>query len=106
MKTNVTGSDSTKNLVINDNRQVWDAKYVELRRLCILRGLRIRNYTGSSNSYKTTRFDRGRIIVKDSFWSSLKPAYKAQITALNNQIAEIYNFLKEANAGDKPVLVN
>lgn len=86
----------TKDLVVNNNRSEWDVLYTEVRRLCVIRGMRIRRYLGEKiSSRKTVRFDRGQILVNDAFWSQLKPAHKAQITQLSNQIRAKYDALEK-----------
>lgn len=89
MKTNANATE-TKSLRVNENREAWDAIYSEIRKLCIIRGTRIRKYLGiKTKSTSTTFYNKGKLQVRPTFWNQLKPAHKSQISIINNKIEDL-----------------
>ena len=90
--------DATHGLLINDNREYWDRIYLEIRKLCVVKGERIRKYAPkfAGNPRKSIQFKKGDVKVNQEFWDSLKPAHKAQLTCIINKIKNLYIELRNA----------
>lgn len=90
--------DATKGLYINANREYWDNIYLQIRKLCVVKGERIRKYAPdfAGNSRKTIQFQKGEVKINQEFWTSLKPAHKAQLSAIINKIKSLYKQLLDA----------
>lgn len=85
--------EATEGFRINSNHSCWDSLYLEIRRLCIIKGAKIKKYAPTWGSKNTIRYSKGRVIVNQLFWSSLKPAHKSQLTQVINKIAEAHKEL-------------
>lgn len=98
----VANVDASEGLRVNANREYWDSIYTEIRRLCVIKGEKIRKYApeSSGNSRKTISFVKGTVKINDEFWQTLKPAHKSQLKMICNKIQSLHVELLRAN-GDK-----
>ena len=87
--------DATDGLYINQNREYWDNIYLQIRKLCVLKGERISKYAPAfaGNPRQSIQFKKGEVKINQEFWSSLKPAHKSQLTAIINKIKSLYSEL-------------
>lgn len=87
-----------KTVLVNAHRPEWYDIYSEIRKLCVIKGERIRRYAPdfSGNSRKSIQFIRGKVRINEDFWESLKPAHKSQLRMIVNQISNLYRQLELA----------
>ena len=90
--------DATNGLYINANREYWDNLYLQIRKLCVVKGERIRRYAPefAGNSRKSIQFQKGEVKINQEFWDSLKPAHKSQLRMIINKIQALYKELADA----------
>ena len=94
----VSNFDATEGLRVNRNREYWDALYLQIRKLCVVKGERIRKYSPeyAGNPRKSIQFKKGEVKINEEFWSSLKPAHKSQLKMIVNKIQALYKELEYA----------
>ena len=87
-----------KTVLVNAHRPEWYDIYSEIRKLCVIKGERIRKYAPeySGNSRKSVQFVRGQVKINETFWDSLKPAHKSQLRMIINKISNLYKQLETA----------
>ena len=90
--------DATDGLRVNRNREYWDSIYLQIRKLCVVKGERIRKYAPefAGNPRKSIQFQKGEVKVNQEFWDSLKPAHKSQLKMIINKIQALYKELADA----------
>lgn len=93
-------NDATDGFRVNRNREHWDAVYTEIRKLCVIKGEKIRKYAPefSGNPRKSIQFVKGEVKINDEFWQTLKPAHKSQLRMIVNKIQTLYNELYDLQA--------
>ena len=86
-------TDASEGLKINNNRVVWDETYAEIRKLSVKKAMKIYLYSqGTLDPQKVVVYRYGKAIYKPAF-DLLKPAHKAQIRKIMNQILALYSVL-------------